>query len=490
MGETEALDIGTPLWLELVIQDDETTQLDYRVLPNSASFDTKLVRGVPLRSSVDPDKPHGLLAAVARGGSGSLRDSAKPEQHGLGYLLRAESKHIAVEARAIEQPARLEVVQRFSNQAVEDFIGAAGKFDVAPSSDRVDVTLLGDALPDGVVFLGLRGDSARRRRERLLALLSTRTEKYIGASRAIGDRHWRLTAFPESKPGRQVRLGNPWALDGLSHWPGGCQLRLRARVTTGRAIYAALLETKEQGDTAATLKLTDELVLPREPMTVVFDKDILFMRRMELRFTGDSLEMSPNQNGDVNLDIVLELVPDPLAARLDRSPPPVSARLLGRLAEPVEPGKGKRLMSVEPAPGDAFEEPALKALTEWATNDGKPLRAVMAAPAYERPGSAGLQIRWKVGDDVLVSVADGLLPEIIGPPRLSRAALTGVDAADMAMQGARVAVRSHGGDATADAVLTLEKGGQANIKASRVDLSERVIIDAIRVLIKGNVDVE
>ncbi|MBB3319942.1 hypothetical protein FHT77_005860 [Rhizobium sp. BK181] len=492
---TETLDIGDPLWIEMVVEDGETARLDYRVVPRGAAFKAALVRGVALHSSVDPDEPHGRLAALAHS-SGSLHESAERDHHGLGYLLRAESKELFAESIAVDQLASLEVVQRQSEQAAEDFIGAAGRFEVSPSTDRLDMTMLDAALPDGVVFLARTGESARRRRDRVLALLSARAAKYVGASRAIGDKHWRLTAFPETEMGRQVTLAEPWALEGLSDTAGGCRLRLSLRVATGRAIYAELLKTSKQGDTAGTIKLTDKHRLPREPMTVVFGKETHFMRRMALRFIGDALDDSPQERGDVNIEIVLDLVPDPAVARPARTLPQVSALLLGRLVDPVEAGAGRRLMAVEPAPGDAFEEPALKALADWATPDGTSLRAVMAANAYERPGGAGLQVRWQAGDLVLVSVADGLLPVILGAPRLSRAALSGSEAVDMAMQGACVALGAHAPDAEPDTMLTLEQGGQVSIKAVGVNLAKRVVIkeDLVTITtnttVQGNLDVE
>lgn len=489
------LEIGDPLWIELVVEDGETMHLDYRVMPTSATFKAGLVRGAALGARVDASEPHGRLAAVARG-SGSLHESARRDDNELGYLLRAESKELAAEDVAVEQLAGLEVLQRLSEQAAEDFISAAGRFDVSPSTDRLDATILDAALPDGTVFLARMGESARRRRDRVLALLSARTVKYVGASRTIGDKHWRLTAFPETEPGRQVTLAQPWSLDGLSDTTGGCRLRLALRVTTGPAIYAELLETARQGDAASTIKLTDMHRLPREPMTVVFGEETLFMRRMALRFIGDALGERADEKGDVNLEIVLDLVRDPLALRTVRTPPLASALLLGRLVDPVEAGVGQRLMAVEPAPGDGVEEPALQILTDWATPDGSPLRAVMAAPAYERSDSAGLQVRWKVGDLVLVSVADGLLPVILGAPRLSRAALSEGKAADMAMQGARIVLGAHALNTAPDTILTLEQGGQACLKAAHVELAERVLIkeDQVKITanttVQGNLDVE
>ena len=420
------LEIGDPdpLWIEMVVEDGETARLDYRVAPGGEEFEKKLVRGVALRARVDPLEPHGRLAALAHHGQ-------------EGYLLRAESEKLAAEAVAVEQLAGLEVLQRGSDEAAEDFISAAGRFGVWPSSARLEAPMLDAALPDGVVFLAHRGESARRRRDRMLALLSARTTKYVGASRAIGDSDWRLTAFPGTGEGRQVKLAEAWALNGVSDKAGGCRLRLALRVTTGPEIYAELLKTESADN--AFVELTNEHRLPREPMTVVFGEETLFMRRMSLRFIGDALDDNPDENGDVNLEIVLDLVPDPLAARAARTPPPVSALLLGSLVEPLKAGAGERLMEVAPAPGDVVEEPALKALADWETPDGmSTLRAVMAAPAYERADSAGLQVRWQDGDLVLVSVADGLLPAILGAPRLSRAALSEGEAADMAMQGARV----------------------------------------------------
>lgn len=492
---TGTLDIKDLLWIELVVEDGETAHLDYCVLPDSTDFEAALVRGVALRARVDPKEPHGRLTALARD-SGGLPESAHPRYHERGYLLRAENKRLTAEAATVEQIAGIEVLQRPSNQAVEDFIGAAGRFEVSPSSDRLDMTILDNALPEGVVFLGRTGESARRRRDRVLALLSAQATKYVGASRAIGDGHWRLTAFPATEESRQLTLGEPWALDGLSDTAGGCRLRLALRVTTGRAIYGEMLETAKHGDKAATIELTDKRRLPREPMTVVFNSEILFVRRMALRFIGDALDESPNKVGDVNLEIVLDLVPDPMAARQGRTPAQVSALLLGKLVDPVEGGASQRLMAVEPAAADEVNELALKALTDWATPDCKPLRAVMAAPAYERPDSAGLQVRWRAGDLVLVSVVDGLMPMILGAPRLSRAALSGNEAADMAMLGARVALGAHALDSAPDAMLTLEQGARAEIKAASVNLAEKVLIGKDQVLvktatiIKGNLDVE
>lgn len=431
--------IGEPRWIEMVVEDRRTARLDYCVdFSSDTAREPALSRGVALRGTADPHEPYGRLTGLTRG-SGGLPVSAAPIHHELDYLLRAESEKLAKEAVAVEQPAAIKVLQRPSNQPVEDFIGMAGQFEIAASTDRLDVTMLDAALPDGVVFLARTGESARRRRDRVLALLSSRTAKYVGASRAIGDEHWRLTAFPETERSRQVTLPEPWALDGLSDTEGGCRVRLTLRVTRGRNVYAELLRTAKEGETAPAIKLTDNHHLPREPMTVVFGEELLFMRRMALRFFGDALAENPEAEGEVNLDIVLDLVPDPLTASAARIAAQVSALLLAKLVDPVEAGQNSRLMAVEPAPRDDVEEPALKVLADWATPRGMPpLRAVMAAPAYERSDNAGLQVRWQAGDLVLVSVADGMIPAILGAPRLSRGALSENNAADMAIYGARV----------------------------------------------------
>lgn len=496
------LDIGDPLWIELVVADGETACVDYRVIPNDRDFEAGLLRGAGLRANIDPEQPLGRLAALVRGDRGLDRyfaalaksDLGGIKNGGLGYCLRAEGPHLAAEAAAVDQSAPLEVLQRAEAQAVEDFIARAGSMEISPSTGRLDPAMLDAALPEGVVFLSRAGQSARRRRERLLGLLATRATCYVAASRAIGDAHWRLTAFPQTETDRQLQIGTPWTLDGLADTPGGCRVRLALRVTEGRRIYGELIKTAAQSDTPSTVALTEEHQLPREPMTIVFEGESLFLRRLAVRFFHDALAESPLVRGPVNFEATLDLVPEPMAIRT--LPPQDGALLLGQLVEPIEAGAGQRLMTVKPASRDAVVEPALQALVDWATPGAANLSAVACAPAFERPDGAGLQVRWQAGDLVVISVADGRVPAILGAPRLARPALSDAMAADMALWGGRIGLAAHAPGSEPDTVLTLEQGGRTTIKAAEINLADRVTItqDEVNIAadtkIAGNLDVE
>ncbi|MDP5220376.1 hypothetical protein Q5Y75_24620 [Ruegeria sp. 2205SS24-7] len=496
------VDIGDPLWIEMVVADGETARLDYRVIPNKRGFEAGLLRGTALSSGIDPEEPISRLTALVRGDRGLDRyfaaltesDLCEVRTDGLGYCLRAEGTHLSAEAAAVEQSAPLEVLQRANSQAVEEFLARAGRLELAPSTGRLDPAMLGAALPEGVVFLSRAGESASRRRKRVLGLLAARSTCYVAASRAIGDAHWRLTAFPQTEPDRQLQIGTPWVLDGFADTPEGCQLSLALRVVDGRRIYSELIKTAAQGNTPSTVALTEKLQLPREPMTIVFEGESLFLRRLTVRFFHDALAEDPPERGAVNFQATLELVPDPLAKRT--LPPLEEALLLGRLVEPIEAGAGQRLMRVEPASRDAVVEPALQALVDWATPDAAKLSAVTCATAFERPDEAGLQVRWKAGDLVLISVADGRVPAILGAPRLARPALSDALAADMALLGGRIELAARAPEAKPDTVLTLEQGGRATLRATEVNIADRVTItqNEVKVTtdtkIAGNLDVE
>jgi hypothetical protein len=442
--------------------DGATGELIYHFTPNGDELEDGLELGAEVASDFVKSAAPWRLAAVQRPDAGAPCREAAVQ----GYLLKAVSPKIDDEMAPVEQAVPMVVVQRTQNMAVEDFISAAGGFSLSPSIARVDVESLDAALPAGSVFLSRKGESRARRRRRVVSLISAHAPYYVAATRHIGDEHWRLTAFLPRQKDRSVTLEPPWRLNGLPDADtNGCRAELELSLNNPEELCRQLLKTSFRGDTASVIKLDNGSVLPREPVTAIFHDRLYFVRQVRFKFFVKA-ELDEATNRTSNFKASLELVPDPRDVAHVRAPQRDGACLLGQLAEPVEDGDGSRLFAVVPASEDEVKEPQLKALVGWVTLDGEPLRAPLAVGAYERADSAGLRVRWKAGDLVLLSVADGTLPVILGAPRLSRPALKDAEAADMALFGTRVALAEG---------ITVKRG-------------EVVIV--VRTTVKGGLDVE
>jgi hypothetical protein len=314
-----------------------------------------------------------------------------------------------------ETVRRWRFVQRRSDEGVYEVI-ARLKLQrdwVKPDGDDAPLDIENQGLPPGCCLVIPPGEDGTNLEQQVATLLGQRVPEFIGVAtgplldgQARGPCRMRFYLPSATDPNHLLSLGSGWQIAALD---GRSDFRIMRRFA-GLDEEAVQKITKQCFDPdCRRIEVEGKPVFPRLPMSISIEGQCYFCREIEFAFEHD------NKSELWDLTVYLTATDDPWGCRsLSRYVPP--CLILGEIVD--SPSKeGAHLFRVRPPNGHKSDsiEPELRDHMDWQMiPSDAPLIAARAVPGFVRPHEVAFYTRLREGDLVLIRIADGALPIILG----------------------------------------------------------------------------
>lgn len=382
---------------------------------------------------------------------------------------------------------RIGVHQRSEGEAVEAFLNRwLAPRSVASNGEDGEMADLDCVVPVGSCLVQTPGSGILDRWIRGRAVVAAQSPSFVGWSRLLGrERRGRFHAPDEANANWRVVLKSErWELrggaaegvatklpesGGLAETGGEPFLELQGTFSLDEAAVERLLPGMAEGQ---RFEVATGEEIPLLPITVRWMERWMFCRRLALRLRFDAPLDEPN------LSVCLTLDPSRPVARPSGGTPMVH-RWIGRFERWLADGQG---VEVGPATDDQRRALGFGGGGAWQVVGGEGgaalLRARVLSPGFVREHYSAHYARFEPGDVLLLEVADGEVPLVLGALQIRREAFESASGPAQVLSGSTVVLRTVGADGQpAGCELTLGADGKAIVSAKdRLALLENVVV--------------